>query len=574
MAIQICAAMTSSARAQAVIDPGRRLLDEQQRARLDQRLERSGHGSDLRVRDAVIPVKDAVCFPVKRIRVEGVSALSADILEFKIAPYTNSCMGQKSIEALIKRITDAYMSRGYITTRVYVPQQDLKSGVLRLAVVEGRIEAIQYWRQTRAGAAKPGPASKIWMTFPTKPGELLQLRDIEQGLDQLNRLSSTGATIDIKPGKEAGSSIVVVKEQKINPYRLRISGDSFGSPQSGGRRYKGNFEADDALGLAESFSASLLTSRTSNAASYILSIPYGYWTITASGSYSENAQNLNPITELFSQNASSSLKIDRLIYRDAESKWKFGLTAANAWNARFINGTELTPQRRGAVRANIEAEIRSGKNVFFVDGGVWQGTPWLWGDRVPAGSDRNVARTAFTKFDGSLVWQRPMSEQWRMSASVNWQYSDKPLRSPDQAGLGGYETIRGVYENVLTGDRALTGKIEITGLFPDLSPTKTEKKPAEETGKPVDNGKSGKSPEPSLAEKARQSLRPYAFVEGGIVRNIALQKTSHAGSAGFGLRLNHERVTGDIGVAFPFGQLPSSIRYNHRVYGTINMKLF
>ncbi|WP_422775075.1 POTRA domain-containing protein, partial [Pseudomonas aeruginosa] len=36
---------------------------------------------------------------------------------------------------LLKAVTDHYLDRGYVTTRAYLPQQDLASGTLRIIVV-------------------------------------------------------------------------------------------------------------------------------------------------------------------------------------------------------------------------------------------------------------------------------------------------------------------------------------------------------------------------------------------------------------------------------------------------------
>ena len=35
-----------------------------------------------------------------------------------------------------------YIDRGYVTSRAYLPQQDLSSGELRVIVVEGRLEGL------------------------------------------------------------------------------------------------------------------------------------------------------------------------------------------------------------------------------------------------------------------------------------------------------------------------------------------------------------------------------------------------------------------------------------------------
>jgi hemolysin activation/secretion protein len=553
MGVLLLACLVSAHAQQAgPVDPGRQLLEEQRRDLLQRRLERSRPGLNLDEQKTVAPVEDRLCFPIERIRLEGVSALDQDSLSMLIAPYANRCMGQGAIEALIKSVTNAYLARGYITTRVYVPAQDLRSKILRLDVVEGRIERLDYTRIGADGQPEPGPARTPFMAFPTTDGTVLQLRDLEQGLDQINRLASSQATIDIKPGEKPGHSIVVVSHKQENRLRLRLGLDNFGTRAAGQQRYRGVFEWDDALGLADALSVSLQTSRASNALSGSFSLPFGYWTATASASFSENAQLLNPVSELFSRTASLSLKVDRLIYRDADTKMRLAVLASNNFNARFINGTALTPQRRGALRFSAEFEKRLGANVFFVDIGLWQGAPWLGGDEVKPPSGSLAPHSAFTKYDATLIWSRLLTQDWRMNASLNLQYAHKPLFSPDQASLGGFETIRGVRDPLLSGENAAIGRLELSGLIPaTLVPDR-------------------------LGEPWRQAIRPYAFVEGGRLRNIAQAQSRAAGSAGFGARLSYERLSGEVGIAFPFGQasLPGTKRDPFQIYAALNVKVF
>lgn len=544
----------ASARAQqpGPVDPGRQLLEEQRRDLLQRRLERSRPGLALEEQKAVAPVEDRLCFPIEHIRLEGVSVLDKENLSFLITPYANRCMGQGAIEALIKSVTNAYLARGYITTRVYVPAQDLRSKILRLEVVEGRIERLDYTRIGADGQPLPGLARSPFMTFPTSDGAVLYLRDLEQGLDQMNRLASSQATIDIKPGEKPGHSIVVIAHKQEDQLRLRLGVDNFGTRAAGLQRYRGVFEWDDALGLADALSISLQTSRASNALSGSFSLPYGYWTATASASFSENAQLLNPVSELFSRTASVSLKLDRLIYRDADTKIRLAALATTNINTRFVNGAALTPQRRGALRFSAEFEKRLGANVFFVDIGLWQGAPWLGGDEVKPPSGSLAPRSAFTKYDANLIWSRALTQDWRMNASLNLQYAHQPLFSPDQASLGGFETIRGVRDPLLSGENAAIGRLELSGLVPAVLVPST------------------------LGEAWRQAIRPYAFVEGGRLRNIAQAQSRAAGSAGLGARFSYERLSGELGIAFPFSQasLSGAKRDPFQIYAALNVKVF
>ncbi|WP_350307981.1 POTRA domain-containing protein, partial [Photorhabdus viridis] len=69
--------------------------------------------------------------------------------------------------------------------------QDLSSGTLMITVNEGKIESISLDDET--------PRS-LKMAFPGMIGKTLNLRDIEQGMERLNRLPSQQVAIDIQPG--------------------------------------------------------------------------------------------------------------------------------------------------------------------------------------------------------------------------------------------------------------------------------------------------------------------------------------------------------------------------------------
>lgn len=44
------------------------------------------------------------------------------------------------LEAILAALTKNYVDRGYVTTRVCLPAQDLQTGVLEIRAIEGTIE--------------------------------------------------------------------------------------------------------------------------------------------------------------------------------------------------------------------------------------------------------------------------------------------------------------------------------------------------------------------------------------------------------------------------------------------------
>jgi hemolysin activation/secretion protein len=51
--------------------------------------------------------------------------------------------GRAQLNELLKVITDHYIEKGLVTSRAYLPQQDLSGGHLKVLVVEGRLEGLK-----------------------------------------------------------------------------------------------------------------------------------------------------------------------------------------------------------------------------------------------------------------------------------------------------------------------------------------------------------------------------------------------------------------------------------------------
>ncbi|WP_196304727.1 ShlB/FhaC/HecB family hemolysin secretion/activation protein, partial [Ralstonia solanacearum] len=79
-------------------------------------------------------------------RTKGASALPQDPFAFARAwldHYNGACIGKQGVEVLTKGVSQAILSRGYVTTRVLLPQQDLSTGTMRFVLVPGMIGQIR-----------------------------------------------------------------------------------------------------------------------------------------------------------------------------------------------------------------------------------------------------------------------------------------------------------------------------------------------------------------------------------------------------------------------------------------------
>ncbi len=80
-------------------------------------------------------------------------------------PFIAQCLTASDLNRLLSDITHAYLKRGYVTTRAYLPPQDLQDGVLQIQVIEGRLESID--------GGDLSSALETSMSSPAKVGERL-----------------------------------------------------------------------------------------------------------------------------------------------------------------------------------------------------------------------------------------------------------------------------------------------------------------------------------------------------------------------------------------------------------------
>jgi len=555
----------SYAQSQILQDPGTRFLDEQDRERTLNNLKKARPGQKLKVKAPVKVEREEICFPVNAIRLRGVSVIDPNALSELLDNYKDTCMGQKAIGALIELINKVYVEAGFITTRAYVPQQDLNDGVLLVDVIEGRIEGFVYRIVDKDGNVEAGKPRKINLAFPIKPGEVFQLRDIEQGLDQINRLASSQAKVDLLPGNQPGTSLVVITEQKVDLYRATITYDNRGSESTGVDRTRVSLEADDTLSLNEAYSLSYLGTQNTNVVAYDYSIPYGYWTLSSSGSYSESLTEASALSDLFNQTVNVSASLEKLISRDAEQKtWAYA-RANYYWNSRFINLAELTPQTRTALSAGIRTERYSNNGVFAFDLGLTRGVPFFGADENFAVLGPDIPHAEFDKLDFSASYLHQFENGNSLSSSVFGQWANVPLFAEQQLTIGGWGSVRGFQGDEASGERGFIMRNELNLPFPALEKLKLVE--GQETPPKLTAG------EKFYSEHLR-GLQPYLFADIGLVQNLVFEDTTHMIGAGFGIRGRMGRVTLDAAAAFPLTENNSTSFGDVQGLINVSFKLF
>lgn len=401
---------------------------------------------------------DTRCFTIRAITLEGAEHLDARAREALLAPYRDQCLGVNQLNELLKRITDNYLSRGFVTTRAYLPQQDLSSGELKIIVVEGRFEGFD---QSELASER-----ELAMTFPGATGEVLNLRDLEQLVDQINRLPSRQAQMELVPGKDVGGSRVQLKGERSKPWRVSASRDNNGDSTSGEQQAGVGLDWDSPLGLADQFGLRYGQDvvsdhwRHSDNQSLWYSVPYGWWTFNYSYSrnyYRTRNEDAGFAFKYDGDNETHQLGAQRVLFRDDVSKTGVSVGLSHQRTRNYIDDTLLDVSSTHL--SEFSLGFNHGRRVgsAFVNADIgWQRGVGAFGAQDDDPDAVHGSPTArYNKYSLTLSYLQPFTlwdQAFSFESLATGQHSEDVLYSPQRISLGGLSSIRGFKDQTLSGD--------------------------------------------------------------------------------------------------------------------------
>ena len=439
-------------------DRQNRLLEEQSR-RLQELQDLPG--KEAKPKAPATPA-DTRCFPIKDIQLQGADSLSAPDRERLLKPYVGQCLGVSQLNELLKNITDYYIAKGRVTSRAYLPQQDLSSGHLQVLVVEGKLEAL------RSAEGSNVTDRELAMAFPGKVGEALNLREVEQLVDQLNRLPSKQAQMELTPGAQVGGSDVVVKNTPQKPWRASLSRNNDGQKSTGEQQWGAGLEWDSPLGLADQLvlrgghDAISDHQKTSKNTMLYYNVPWGWWNF--SYTYSESDYRALGYTDTFKfkqsgDNENHQLRAERVIHRDDVSKTSVNVGLAHLRTNNYIDDAHLetSSNRLSELQLGINHGRRIGNAFVNLDLGMQSGIGAFDAqandERDKDGNRQPSAR--YRKYTATVSYLQPFTlwgESFSFSSLATGQHSEDILFSPQRMSLGGSASVRGFKDQQLNGD--------------------------------------------------------------------------------------------------------------------------
>ncbi|WP_081463517.1 ShlB/FhaC/HecB family hemolysin secretion/activation protein [Hylemonella gracilis] len=427
------------------------------------------------------PLNESPCFLIQKVVLEGdgegrFSWALAPLLDDDEEGVEGRCIGIQGVAHAVQLVQQRLIERGYVTSRVLVPPQDLSRGLLTLELLPGRISAVTY-AEPRSGRKPP-----VGTTLPTQPGEVLNLRHIEQALENMRRVPTVQADIQIVPGAQPGESDLQIRWEQSFPFRLNFSVDDGGSKSTG--RYQANttvsydhwwtlndlFYITAGRNLGGELGDQEPGDRGARNTATHYSVPFGYWSIafnTSRYSYHQTVAGVAQDYVYSGRGAQQDATLTRLLYRDATSKTTVGLQAFARQSKNFIDDTEIEVQRRrtGGWALDLEYRTQIGGAQFDSQLTYKRGTGAFGALSAPE-EELDEGRSHFALFSLQGGWAQSFELigfplQW--SSRWRGQRERTPLTPQDRFSIGGRYSVRGFDgESSLAGERGWWWRNELS----------------------------------------------------------------------------------------------------------------
>jgi hemolysin activation/secretion protein len=365
------------------------------------------------------------------------------------------CLGATGINLILKRVHNAIVQRGFITTQVVAEPQNLASGTLVLTLIPGRLHQIYFSEHSDKQA-------RVWNALPAQPGDLLNLRDIEQALENFKRLPSVTATFQIAPASDpdapAGTSDLIITWQQRLPLRGTLSLDDSGNPLT--RKYQGGFTLayDQPSGfndlfyinLRQSFGPCLVGQGETRGHTLHYGLPWGYWYLELT--HTQEAHDYSSLPDRLDLrsggSASSEAKLSYLLYRDAHRKttlsFKGFRKSSDSGYKKLAISSRLHRQALGGWGSTLAHREFIGRAILDASLSYQRGTGAFGAQPVP--KDLREGTPRFKVINLELSLKRPVQIAQlacHYQGSWNAQINRTSLPPSERFSIGSRYSVRG-----------------------------------------------------------------------------------------------------------------------------------
>lgn len=386
------------------------------------------------------------------------------------APYVGR---QRSYEDLVNAAAAVtrYLQRelGFYLGYAYLPEQTPEGGVVRIAVLEGRLDEVVLQWPDRMPVERSVVEAYL---ARLRPGEILRVRDVERVVFLVNDLRGVNARFEVKSGRTPGTASLVVTAQPEQRLVHRVELDSSGSRYSGVIRGSWLGMVSSPLGRGDGLVLNALSTTTRGLmfglAGYTLPVGSDGWKVGASVSLVRYELDKEELPLGLAGDASTLTTYALYPVVRSRNLNLFALVSLDGkqFNDRVESAGGLETRKRST---DLQLSVSGDARDDLLSGGVNTYELSLLSGRLR--SSRTLpsdiaASYSLVRFGASRL-QNLSANRLLFYANLKGQVAARNLDSSEQFQLGGPDRVRAFAPGEGTGDTGLVLSLELRFLPPD-----------------------------------------------------------------------------------------------------------
>jgi hemolysin activation/secretion protein len=415
---------------------------------------------------------------VTAFRITGNTIFPEDVLVATVQEFVGKEQNIDGLNDAATKVRAYYRERGYFLVQAYLPQQEIKGGVVEIAVIEARVGKVAL--NFKEGTRYSESLIRGIVETHLHQGDIITENGLETPLLLLNDFPNAIVTSEIKPSQTIGAADITVHVSDAPGWiGGSIDMDNYGNRFTGAIRTGISLNVNNPLALGDQLSVRAFTT-DERMGFYRLAyvIPVGYWGTRIGASYASfhyrlgrdfidnRVHGTGGVTTVFAFHPLVRTRSSNVILQFAYEEKK--LDDRNDV-AGTIEDRSIISSKLGVVGDFRDGFFGGGLNSYSatVTEGNLTITPAviLAQDQAAAGPKTNGR---FSKFNFEFRRLQKITDNATLLLALSGQTASKNLSSAEKFSLGGAAGVRAYPVGEAQGDSGYVFQGELRYIIPGL----------------------------------------------------------------------------------------------------------
>ncbi|OGW76986.1 MAG: hypothetical protein A3C51_02150 [Omnitrophica bacterium RIFCSPHIGHO2_02_FULL_46_20] len=410
------------------------------------------------IEEKAVPLAEGKSILVNDIEVRDSTLVSKGAIDKITAPYKGKELSLTEMQKICDLITDEYRKKGQITSRAYLPPQSIKDGLLVIMVVEGRLGTVE------VKGNRYFKSNLIKKKLKLKAGDFFDYKALQKSLVKINEHPDRFVKSVLVPGKEPGTTDIVLEVEEKLPIHIGYEYDNFGSRYINYDRHTVTAEHNNLLGLDDKFYFKYQKGQNE-----FFDLTQLRYAVPLFGSLEAGAYWLWSTSRLGKEFKANKIKGESeiggafltapLIDTDnVDLRASCGFDYKHIRN--YTNETKASRDEARVVKAGFDLDMTDkwGRTVISVEEDVGLSGGDL--HKKDPSATRAGAGAEFGKLIGNIYRLQPMPFSSYILWKNGFQATNYNMLAVEQFQLGGITTVRSYAPAEYSGDSGLSSTVE------------------------------------------------------------------------------------------------------------------